>query len=134
MKNILGFLKKIILFVIIICLLIALSYFGKMAFMDIQASVAKEYLVARYGLDSKELTAIKSTEYVYEDIANCETLWLKKCSDDKNLHYIHVFKLKDGTEIEVTEYVDRTFIDNYNGKVVNEEPEKHETGTNEETN
>ena len=71
----------------------------------------------RYGFNKKELLATKSTEYVYEDIANCETLWIKKCTDDKTLHFKHTFKLNDGTEIHVTEDIDRNFIDDYNGEV-----------------
>lgn len=128
MKN---FIKKLLLFIIIICLLGALGFFGYLSFVDIQASVAKEYLIERYGFDKRELTAIKSTEYVYEDITNCETLWLKKCSDDKTLHYKHIFKLKDGTEISVTEDIERNFIDNYDGTVINynRKEEQKEQGT-----
>ncbi len=115
MKN---FIKRSILFIIIIVLLIAVLYVGYLAYTDIKASNAKDYLIERYGFDKKEIKATKSTEFVYEDIANCETLWLKKCSSDKNLHYKHTFKLKDGTEIHVTETVDRDFDDDYNGQVI----------------
>ena len=115
MKN---FIKRSILFIIIIILVIAFVVIGYFASTDIQASVAKKYLIERYGFDEKEIMATKSTEYVYEDINNCETLWFKKCTDDKTLHYKHTFKLKDGTEIHVTEDINRNFIDDYNGKVV----------------
>ncbi len=114
MKN---FIKKLILTIILVALLITFGVVGYYAYTDIKASVAKEYLMERYGFDKKEILATKSTEYVYEDIANCETLWIKKCTDDKTLHYKHTFKLKDGTEIHVTEDIDRNFIDDYKGEV-----------------
>ena len=137
MKN---FIKRFILFIIIIALLGALCFVGYFAYTDIKASVAKKYLIERYDIKEKEITAIKSTDYVYEDINNCETLWLKKCTDDKTLHYKYTFKLKDGTEIHVTEDIDRNFIDDYNGKVVNynrkdeiqEEENKPEENTEQE--
>lgn len=114
MKN---FIKKSILSIILVALLITFCVVGYYAYTDIKASVAKEYLMERYGFNKKELLATKSTEYVYEDIANCETLWIKKCTDDKTLHFKHTFKLNDGTEIHVTEDIDRNFIDDYNGEV-----------------
>ncbi len=133
MKN---FIKRSILFIIIIILVIAFVVIGYFASTDIQASVAKKYLIERYGFDEKEIMATKSTEYVYEDINNCETLWFKKCTDDKTLHYKHTFKLKDGTEIHVTEDINRNFIDDYNGKVVKynrkDEIQQEETKTEEE--
>ena len=133
MKN---FIKRSILFIIIIILVIAFVVIGYFASTDIQASVAKKYLIERYGFDEKEIMATKSTEYVYEDINNCETLWFKKCTDDKTLHYKHTFKLKDGTEIHVTEDINRNFIDDYNGKVVKynrkDEIQQEETQTEEE--
>ncbi len=126
MKN---FIKRSILFVIIVLLLGAFGVLGYYAFVDIRAEVAKDYLIERYGFDKKDLFVTKSTEYVYEDITNCETLWFKKCSDDEKLHYEHTFKLKDGTIIKVKEDIDRNFTDDYNGKVVNE---TQDTNNNQE--
>lgn len=137
MKN---FIKRFALLIIIVALLIALAIVGYLAFTDIKASNAKEYLIERYGLDKKEITATKSIEYVYDDINNCETLWLKKCTSDKTLHFKHTFKLKDGTEIHVTEDIDRNFTDDYDGKVINynrkeeKEAEQNNNQSEEQTN
>ena len=115
MKN---FVKRTILLVIIVILLFAFVIFGKMAYTDVKSSAAKDYLMERYGFTKKEISASKVVEYVYEDISNCETLWFKKCTNDKNLHYIHTFKLQDGTVINVTEDVNHNFTDDYKGTVV----------------
>ena len=123
MKN---FIKKFILFLIIIFLLVAFVIFGYLAYVDIKSTNAKDYLNEKYGLVKKDLLTIKSVEYVYEDIANCESLWFKKCTNEKELTYEHTFKLKDGTKIVVKEYEDHVFQDNYNGDVINQDEQNKE--------
>lgn len=123
MKN---FIKKFILFLIIIFLLVAFVIFGYLAYVDIKSTNAKDYLNEKYGLVKKDLLTIKSVEYVYEDIANCESLWFKKCTNEKELTYEHTFKLKDGTKIVVKEYENHVFQDNYDGDVINQDEQNKE--------
>ena len=49
----------------------------------------------------------------FKDVANCDSLWLKECTDDEDLVSKLVIKTKAGKEIEVIGYKDETFSDDY---------------------
>ena len=115
------FIKNLILFIILIVLIGAFGVFGYLAYVDINASNARDYLMEKYEFEKKELFPIKSVEYVYKDIANCETLWFKKCTDDENLANKYTFKIKNSDrEIIVTEDVDGNFTDDYENSKEND--------------
>ena len=84
-----------------------------MAYVDIQSSEAKDYLVETYDFNKSDLHITKYTEYVYEDITDCSSLWFKKCTDDENLLYKYTFKTTDGEIIEVIEDKDGNLTDDY---------------------
>ncbi len=116
------FIKNLILFIILVALIGAFGVFGYLSYVDMNASNARDYLMEKYKFEKKELLAIKSVEYVYQDIANCETLWLKKCTDDETLANKYTFKIKNSDrEIVVTEDTDGNFTDDYEDVKVSEE-------------
>ena len=98
-----------ILFLAIVALVIFLCI---VTYVDIQSSEAKEYLVETYELNEKDLKIKKFKEYVYEDIADCDSLWFKKCTSEENLVYKYTFNYED-KKIVVKEYEDGTFVDDY---------------------
>lgn len=104
--------KIFILFVIGIILVVLFFVLGYYAIQDINATQAKDYLVDKYELNKFNVTTIKTTEYVYEEDEDCDSLKFKKCTDDKNLYKKVIFKYK-GKEIKVYEYNDGTFSDNF---------------------
>lgn len=105
--------KKLLIAVIVLALIIVMAVIGYAAYVDIHASEAKEYLIEKYEFENDELLAKKYTEYVYEDIADCNSLWFKKCTSEKELLYEYIFEINDGKEIIVSEYEDGTLVDNY---------------------
>lgn len=105
--------KKIlfaIVFFILLCGVIFLSY---IAYIDINCSAAKQYLIDKYGFNKKSIHSKKYTEYVYEDITDCSTLWFKKCTDNKDLVFSYTFILSDKTEIIVMQDTKGNYSDNY---------------------
>lgn len=108
--------KKFVFFVVIVALLGVFALLGCVAYVDINASEAKEYLMEKYDFKNSELMATKYTEYVYEDIADCSSLWLKKCTKNENLAFKYTFKTNDGKKIIVKEDKDGNFEDNYKTK------------------
>ncbi len=113
--------KRFILGVVIVILVCLLGYVGYISYIEINCSVAKDYLVETYEIDEKKLKSKKYTEFVYEDITNCSTLWFKKCTDNKNLKYEYIFELEEETKIIVTEDIDGNMTDNYKIEEKNEE-------------
>jgi hypothetical protein len=109
MKNI----KRVLFWLIILVVVGIIGILCYVAYIDINCSEAKNYLIDTYDFKKEELQAKKYTEYVYEDIADCNTLWVKKCTDNKNLSYTYEFETKDGKKIIVSEDKDGNFIDDY---------------------
>jgi hypothetical protein len=109
MKNI----KRVLFWLIILVVVGIIGILCYVAYIDINCSEAKNYLIDTYDFKKEELHAKKYTEYVYEDIADCNTLWVKKCTDNKNLSYTYEFETKDGKKIIVSEDKDGNFIDDY---------------------
>ncbi len=105
--------KKILITIIVLALIVVMIIIGYAAYVDIHASEAKEYLIEKYNFKNADLLAKKYTEYVYEDITDCKSLWFKKCTSESDLLYEYLFELNDGTEIIVSEYEDGTLVDNY---------------------
>ena len=108
--------KKFVFFVVIVALLGVVALLGCVAYVDINSSEAKEYLMEKYDFKNSELMATKYTEYVFEDIADCSSLWLKKCTKNENLAFKYTFKTNDGKKIIVKEDKDGNFEDNYKTK------------------
>ena len=109
MKN----LKKVLFGLLIFAAIALIIVLGCMAYVDIQSSEAKDYLVETYDFNKSDLHITKYTEYVYEDITDCSSLWFKKCTDDENLLYKYTFKTTDGEIIEVIEDKDGNLTDDY---------------------
>ena len=109
MKN----LKKVLFGLLIFAAITLIIVLGCMAYVDIQSSEAKDYLVETYDFNKSDLHITKYTEYVYEDITDCSSLWFKKCTDDENLLYKYTFKTTDGEIIEVIEDKDGNLTDDY---------------------
>ncbi len=107
--------KKLIFFIIIVILVGCGLVGGYLTYVNSNSQAAKDYLLDKYEINEKDWMAVKYTEYVYEDIANCETLWLKKCTEDENLLYAYTFKNKMSETIIVKEDKNNKFSDNYNG-------------------
>lgn len=105
--------KKLLITAVVLALVVVMIIIGYVAYVDIHASDAKEYLMEKYDFKNADLLAKKYTEYVYEDVADCKSLWFKKCTSESDLLYEYSFELKDGTEIIVSEYEDGTLVDNY---------------------
>jgi Tfp pilus assembly protein PilE len=117
--------RSIIIIVVVGALLALLVFAGYYAYNEVRAAKAKEYLEKRYNINTSEWITTKATEYVYEDITNCNTLWLKKCTDDKNLHFEFVFtNIKTKEKITVSADKDNNFSDDYDGKVIFDENAK----------
>lgn len=104
--------KRFILFVIAILLVVLFVVGGYYAIQDINATQSKNYLIDKYELNKFKVFTIKTTEYIYEEDEDCDSLKFKKCTDDKNLYKKVIFKYKN-KEIKVYEYNDGTFSDNY---------------------
>lgn len=117
--------RSLVIIIVIGALLAIFCFVGYYAYNEVRAAKAKEYLETKYNLNGNEWIATKATEYVYEDISNCNTLWLKKCSDDKDLKFKFVFtNIKNKKKITVTANNDNKFSDDYDGKPVIEDEEK----------
>ena len=115
MKN----LKKVLFGLLIFAAIALIIVLGCMAYVDIQSSEAKDYLVETYDFNKSDLHITKYTEYVYEDITDCSSLWFKKCTDDENLLYKYTFKTTDGEIIEVIEDKDGNLTDDYESPTPN---------------
>lgn len=107
--------KKLIFTIVILIFLALLAVGGYMTYVDSNSTKARQYLLDKYEIDDKDWLAFKYTEYVYEDIANCNTLWLKKCTDDKSLAFKYTFINKNKDKINVYEDIDGNYTDDYDG-------------------
>ena len=127
------FMKKLLFWLFIILVIVVIGYLGVIAYTDANCSRGVNHLTSKYEIKSRDLTSIKYQPYIYEDIANCDSLWIKKCSDDKTLLYSYVLKTKDGKEIKIKEYKNKVFEDNFKeGKIRESYKEKLEINKNEE--
>lgn len=123
---------KGLIFTIIILIFIAIfAAGGYMTYVDANSTKAKEYLFNKYELNSKDWIAYKYTEYVYEDIANCNTLWVKKCTDDKTLAFKYTFINKNKDMIIVTEDIDGNYTDDFNGTLKENNHDDENTDNND---
>ena len=124
-KNTKRIIRNGFYFIIFAILLIAGTIVGINMYRDLHGNEAKKYLVEKYGFDMKDLYVENLEEYVYEDVANCDTLWLKKCTDDKNLTAKYYIKVKKNDQkITVTEDSNAEFTDNYDAETTKEWKDK----------
>jgi len=127
------YLKRLLFWLFILLLVIFMGYLGVKTYIQAHCERAIEYIVEKYEISKKDIIPLKYQEYAYSDITNCDSLWLKKCSDDENLLYSYVLETKDGKKIKVKEYKDNIFEDDYEeGKVRKSYKEKIEDTKNEE--
>lgn len=105
--------KRLLLIPIILILIGVLIYFGYYAYIDSNAHAAKKYIEDKYGFTDRELRTTEFVEYVFEDISNCNNLWLKECTDVEELAFRYVFETKDGTAIIVLEDKNGDYSDDY---------------------
>ncbi|MGN1337110.1 MAG: hypothetical protein ACI4WW_01375 [Candidatus Coprovivens sp.] len=113
---ILFYIRKFIFLVLSIILAIAVCIGLYYAYQDMTGSSCKEYLIEEYDFGTFDIFTKKTTVYVMNDEADCNSLWLKKCTDDKNLVKEVIFVTKDGNKIHVIEHKDGTFEDDYKEK------------------
>lgn len=106
-------LKKILFWLFIILVIVVIAYLSYLAYIDANCTRGMNYLISKYEIKSDELKSLKYQEYVYEDIANCNSLWLKKCTSEENLLYEYFFETEDKIKIIVKEYKDGIFEDDY---------------------
>ena len=127
------YLKRLLFWLFILFLVVVMGFLGVKAYIQANSERAINYIVDKYEIDKKDIIALRYQEYVYSDIANCDSLWIKKCSDDKTLLYSYVLKTKDGKEIKIKEYKNKVFEDNFKeGKIRESYKEKLEINKNEE--
>lgn len=107
------FLKGLIFTIVILILLSLLGVVIYLTYVQSNSEVAKDYLVEKYEINKKELWAISFTEYVYEDITDCSSLWFKKCINQPDLVYKYTFKFKNNKDINVYEDKDGNLTDDY---------------------
>ena len=114
-------LKKLLFWLFIIALVAAMVYLGIIAYTDANCTRGINYLTSKYEIQSSDISCKKYQEYVYEDITNCDSLWLKKCTSDEKLLYEYTLEDGEGNIIVIKEYKDGTFSDNYEkGKIKKE--------------
>ena len=109
--------KRLIRNLFFVALLVVLVYAGVRVgfylYNDLHGNEAKKYLVEKYGFDEKDLFVEKYEQFVFKDVAKCDSLWLKECTDDENLAAKIYFKTKDEKKIVVTEDNNAQFEDDY---------------------
>lgn len=113
MKHLMKYLKKLLFWILILAAVGVIGVLVYITYLDINAGDAKEYLIEKYSLKKSQFYATKYTEYVYDDITDCNSLWFKECTSNKDLKYEYVFKTKDGEKITVTEDVNGNYNDDY---------------------
>ena len=124
-------LKKLLFWLFIIALVAAMVYLGIIAYTDANSTRGINYLTSKYEIQSSDISCKKYQEYVYEDIANCDSLWLKKCTSDEKLLYEYTLEDGEGNIIVIKEYKDGTFSDNYEkGKLKKEYLDKQNKENN----
>lgn len=128
------FVKKCVFFVIIVLLCLIFSGTGYLTYLDSNSQNAKNYLTEKYEINKKDWYTIKYTEYVYEDITDCNSLWLKKCTDNKDLLYQYTFINKNKDKIIVSEDKFGNYSEEYTGSTPLKEKVPEETTDNNQTN
>ena len=106
-------LKNILRFIVLVILLVAFVSIGRISYSEIQATKAKEYVIKELDFTDWNVFAIHSIEYVYEEDVDCSTLWLKKCTDNKDLYKRFTFMTTEGETFKVTEYKNGEFENTY---------------------
>ena len=104
--------KKLLFGILILVLLFFVVIGFYLTYVQTNSNKAKEYLLEKYDLNVNKLFAIQYNELVYEDIADCNSLWIKQCTDDSDLLYKYVF-IFNKKKIIVYENKEGEFIDNY---------------------
>jgi len=104
---------KLVLLALTIALLCALGVAGYYAYLDTHGHAAKQYLIDKYDLDDFDYVCTSYTTYVYSDLADCDSTWLKECTDDPNLAFKYEFTKKNKTKITVVEDKNGEFQDDY---------------------
>ena len=97
-KNLKRIIRTLFFLAIFAILIVAGYYVGINMYKDLKGNEAKKYLIEKYGFDEKELRVNEYNEYVFKDVANCDSLWLKECTDDEDLVSKLVIKTKAGKE------------------------------------
>ena len=105
--------KRILFWLFILLLVIIMGVLAAKGYVEANCSRAIKYISEKYKVEEKDLTGVDYQEYVYSDITNCDSLWLKKCTDDQELVYIYELEVKDGTKITVKELSDGSMEDDY---------------------
>lgn len=113
-------LKKLLFWLFILLAVVAIGYLGCIAYIDANCSRGVNYIVEKYEVKSNEIKTIKYQEYVYEDIANCDSLWLKKCTSEEDLLFEYTIEIDD-TKIVIKEFKDGVFTDNYEKGTIRKE-------------
>ncbi len=124
------FIKKCVFFVIITLLILIFVILGILTYIDSHSTEAKNFLLNNYEINKKDWYAIKYTEYIYEDIADCNSLWLKKCTDNETLQYSYTFINKKKEQIIVYEDKLGNFTISYDGETPLTEKEKNKEEIN----
>lgn len=109
------FVKKCVFFVIIVILIGFFAIAGYLTYVNANSTKAKNYLLEKYEINEKDWYAIKYTEYIYEDIADCNSLWLKKCTSEESLLYKYTFINKKKEKIIVSEDKNMNYSVEYDG-------------------
>ena len=111
------YLKRLLFWLFILLLVVFMGYLGVHTYTQANCSRAINFLVEKYEIEKKELKALSYQEYVYEDITNCDSLWLKKCSDDENLVYTFEIETKDGDKMSLINTMIKTYqVNKISGK------------------
>ena len=115
------YLKRLLFWLFILLLVVFMGYLGVHTYTQANCSRAINFLVEKYEIEKKELKALSYQEYVYEDITNCDSLWLKTCTSDRKLLYEYTLEDGEGNIIVIKEYKDGTFSDNYEKSKIKKE-------------
>lgn len=113
LNTILYIIKRLLhlaLIIVIGIILVGGLYF---TYQELTGSPIKEELIKKYDFSNFELFTYKTTTYVYEEDANCGSLWFKKCTDNKDLKKEVIFYTKAGIKIKAVQYTDNTIEDDY---------------------
>lgn len=115
MRNLFKVAKRFISLILIIVAAIAVVLTIYFAYQDMTSTDVKEYIVEKYDFGNFDVFTYKTTIYVYEEDANCNSLWLKECTDDKDLEKEVIYYTKGGIKFTVKSFKDGSFEDDYNG-------------------
>lgn len=111
------YLKKLLFGLFILLLVSLMVLLGIKTYVQASSTRAIEYMIEKYEISKKDIKVLKYQEYAYSDITNCESLWFKKCTDEQDLLYSFKLEIKGKTKVDVKEYKNKVFEDDYEGKV-----------------